>query len=218
MKPSRLFVSQDDFSNRFKDTFIYYNGIPKYVHSCTQTKASDPGTYAFNCFDFNDELDFSKKVQLVYLDDEGVNFRHYNLGYSQYNEFGCMWVARMPARQWKQGLRKDQCQFVGYQHDDEAVHLLTPTKYTYRMMMNEYIDPKNAIEFMKAHVRRGVKLPIHKNFALYAERNSTDLAPEYKGIMITQLSEGGGLQVKPEFRYLLQIPEYHKLLNELSIR
>lgn len=215
MKPSSLFISLEDFSNRFKDTFIYYKGVPKYVHSCTQLKARDTDSLAFLAFDFEGGLDLNVEPQVINLNDEDVNFRQYNLGYVQYNAYNSMWCARMPARQWKQGLRKDQCQFVGYVEDD-AFAILQPGAFTYNMLMNIYSSPQKAIETVKAvsGTRRSARIPIHKNFAIYGEHRGTDFGLEYKGINIApRPGTGAKPEIIKDFQYLLKIPEYSRLLN-----
>lgn len=215
MKPSRLYLNLDDFSNRFKDTFIYYQGVAKYVFNCSMLDHDDRETYSFNVLPFKEGLDVGQRTNSILLNDEEVNFRDYNIGYVHTNDYYSLWSARAPSRQWKQGLRRDQCQFTGnYSEDDENSDALGPNRYTYNMLMNSYPTVEMAIDKMRTtFVSRNCKLAINKNFALLNTRNSKDLAIEYKGLIVSNYEPKP--QLVKEFRYLLNVPEYSKLLSAL---
>lgn len=216
MKPSSLFVSSEDFSNRFKDTFIYYKGVPKYVQACSMPKPGDLESLSFNIVDFKKGYDPDSESEIVLLNDEGINFRQYNLGYCNYDNYGAVWVARTPARQWKQGLRKDQCQFAGATGDDTYM-VLAPTPHTFNTLMNIYSTYEEAIDFLRinSRVRKLIKVPIHKNFAVYTKYGSTNIVLEYKGLTAST-NDSSSPKLLPNFKYLMDIPEYAKFLKWLS--
>lgn len=217
MKPSHLFLNHDDFSNRFKETYIYYRDVPKFVHSCTMINNEDLDTLAFNAFDFKSGLNFSSKIQVILLNDPDVNFRQYKLGYSSYSEIGAMWISRAPARQWKQGLRKDQCHVLGYHLENEAQNsTLYPGEFTYQMLTGAYPSIEHSLNRMGLYPSKTVKIPIHKDFALIRRQQTKTVGVEYKGMLICPLIDTGFKpEISSEFRYLLNIPEYAKLLNQV---
>lgn len=216
MKPSQLFVNSEDFSNRFKDTFIYYKGVPKYVHQCTLMKAGDMESLAFLAYDFDGVLNLEVEPQVIFLNSEDVNFRDYNLGYNQVSATSAVWIARAPMRQWKQGLRRDQCQGAGFLSDNDSMSdYLAPMANTYQMLMNAYPSPEAAIiRIQNQPLNRTLKIAIHKNFAILRFNSSRSFVIEYKGSIITERVDGNYTnKISPEYRYLLDIPEYSKLLN-----
>lgn len=223
MKPSKLFVNLDDFSNRFKDTFIYHKGVAKYVFSVSAHKVGDQSTYFFYAIDFeNIEPGHGlteENPERVMLDDEEVNFRDYNIGYTHCSPISSMWAARFPARQWKQGFRRDQCQLIGQYlgHDDE-VPILAPDKQTFNMLMNRYMSYGEACNLAMVNARKGCRVPFHKNFAIISSQARGTHPPmlglEYKGTYVSEDREGK-LILKPEFKHLLTIPEYSKLLSSV---
>jgi len=217
MKPSQLFLNLDDFSNRFKDTFIYYKGVPRYVKSVTADHTHQPETFMFVSYSFKGGMDSSSGKNIL-LDDEGINFRNYSLGYTQLDNFNALWLARTPGRQWKQGLRRDQLQIVGQMDDPMSGDVLQANRYTYDMLTDNYPTIREALDTLRANPAIGVKVPVHKNFALYRGRRMKIPLIEYKGVSITQFDELKRKRVlNPKFAYLLDVPEYSRILNCLMM-
>lgn len=218
MKPSQLFVNLDDFSNRFKDTIIYYNDIPKYVIGVTTLEPGNMEKAAFQVYDFKDGLNLNKNPELILLNDEAVNFRNYNIGYIQYKENMAVWVTRCPNRQWKQGLRRDQCQ-LSAPIDDDIGHLeiLGANSITYNMLCNNYKTVDSVLEVIKSNPNKNSIIAIHKNFAIIYSKNTKKYYIEYKGVGLSSMTDKG-LKFNEDFKYLLNIPEYGKLLDGLFIQ
>ena len=125
-----------------------------------------------------------------------------------------LWGARNPFRQWKQGLRADQVQYVG--HDDSMVSaMLACNQYTYNMLANIYPTVEGALEDTRRFTadNYNTRIAIHKNFALIGVRNFKHVGLEYKGMDMTSFNSEGVPKLNPEMRYLTNIPEYSKLLR-----
>lgn len=117
----------------------------------------------------------------VPLSDPELGYMQFKLGYLNYAQYA-VWCYRIPLRQYRQGLRHDQCAIRDESNlQPRAVDWFNfgANVHTGEMMEGSYPTFEEAVAKLDGGA---TKVAFHQNFAVYRDRMRKDYVLEYKGV------------------------------------
>lgn len=206
-----LYDNVQDARAKLQGTFCYYKGRAVNVRevderdlngstqiSCLMSFMDDPGSRGFR----------------IPMTDPEFAYMQFNLGYMNVGPYA-VWYYRIPLRQYRQGLRRDQCSVrdeSGLQPNGghHGYDLLGNNAHTADMMMNKYPTFEEAIK--KLSDGQTIKIAFHRNFALFRDKLRRDYVLEYKGVPTAFGSTDAMFKCADNMGYL------RETLQELNIK
>jgi hypothetical protein len=138
------------------------------------------------------------------IEDPKFNCYDYNLGYLNRGVVSA-WFYRIPAKQWKQGLKNDQIAVKASCQDFYNIDFKSSQDLA-RMLENNYPNFETCVKSLKSMNTR--ILAFHKNFAMTFDDIHDDFIFEYKGDKI-----GYSNNLK-DFKFIKQYEHLEESLKE----
>lgn len=167
----------NDAKNKLGGTMVYFDGS---AVGCRQVEELETGMRILLC-PFNNPNGRGKWEDIL---DKRLAYMEYNIGYVNDYEYAT-WFMRMPYKQYRQGLRVDQCEYR-----DESGQFRVPglaqqqilnyNDATAKMLENKYPSFEEAHELVKSG--KAQKMAFHVDFAIYKDRLHGRIVLEHKGI------------------------------------
>jgi len=196
----------EDAKAKLAASIVYYDGVPVYIKN-----VDEQGDGSFHAILTNTLT--GKHLMQKDITDPLFNFTRFNLGYSNHKASACWWY-RVPAKQYKQGLKSDQ---LRHKASDPAMatgggFAFNPTTCINEMLINQYPSMEEAEKAVRdADWTRVVAF--HKNFAMSYDKIHKDMLLEYKGTVIGFINKNLGLQLVEEYEHL-----YESLKEVVNVR
>jgi hypothetical protein len=196
------FDNLDDVNGKFHATICMLKGKAVYVKSCGY-QHNDNGAHIPGKFNIAVTQLGVKESITCKLDDPEFDYKNYNIGYANYKD-AAVWWFRKPMKQFKQGLRKEQMQWLSthpYFVLNDGFIFVGPVV---KMLQNEY-PPMDVIrEILVEGTAHSVAW--HRDFALSYDHVHEDYVLEYRGKKVGA-SMGGKLdqfKLMAEYKHLAE--------------
>lgn len=171
------FDNLDDVNSKFAGTIIYFEKEPVVV------KNGAPSAVHEGKFDLH-ITGLNNRIKAVPLDDPGVRYRDYNLGYANHGAHTA-WYYRRAVRQYRQGLKRDQ---LGYRVSNSSYEMETQGgAFQYSgafidMLVDKYPHREQIKELLVDN--KAYAVAFHRDFALAYDVLHEDFILEYRGTKI----------------------------------
>ncbi len=185
----------DDARTKLAGTYCLYKGKALTVKQVDQFPDNGTKFLAWGPNMFN-----GRNVQFE-VEDPDFNCSDYNIGYVNMNCCS-VWFYRVPAKQWRQGLRYDQCKAKYTNKEYAQMVSLKACKQVAEMLENKYPIFNNAKDLV---VSGDVAvMAFHKDFALSRDRIHQDWLIEYKGTTIGFMDGKRSTKLMDEHEHLTE--------------
>lgn len=184
----------EDVGGKFTGTIVLYDGRAMAVKSCHMSEKIKNG-YSLLLQGVNG------KVVVVELNDPLLNYKNFNIGYTNHTNY-VVWWYRRPLKQYHQGLRKTQmgCKLANPEiMIEENFGFYGPTC---KMLEGDYPNIGLTGELLGREQAKAVAF--HKDFALSFDRLHKDHILEYRGnkVGVSTNSKFNDFRLLPEFEHL----------------
>jgi hypothetical protein len=181
----------EDVRSKLLGTYIYYDGK---VHLVKDAMEVEMGKYALKLATPN-----ARNYKTAFLNDEGLNFMRYNLGYSNHGHSAAWWY-RIPLKQYRQGLKAEQVR--PFASKEEFLHRVEFGMNKPIIDMLENVYPKFEEIEKPLKDRNAEVLAFHKDFAACWDHIHKDMILEYKGKAIGCFKKD--FELMDEYQHLIE--------------
>lgn len=174
-----LYDNLVDARAKLQGTYFYYQGRAVYCREIND-RSDDPAAPELYCMVGWLSNPGGKRFSISLTDPE-ISYMQHNLGYINSSGYA-LWFYRIPMRQYRQGLREDQCRTrdeSGVINPDNLPHFMGHNPETGLMMENTYPSFDEAVALIKT--KAATKVAFHRNFATYIDPFRKDVIIEHKG-------------------------------------
>lgn len=190
------FDNIEDVTGKFHGTICYYDGKPVLVKQASCNPEKD-GEFLLIISGANG------RGKTINLNDKAFSYKDYNIGYANSGSYS-PWFYRKPAKQYKQGLKKDQ---MGWRFGTPGAMLAEHfgmSKAFINMLENSY--PSR--ETVKDYLMQGAiqTMAFHRDFAVSYDGIHEDFILEHQGIKV-------GTSIGPQLKQF-KLVDTHKHLAE----
>jgi len=195
--PKLGYDNLEDTKTKLLGTYCYYADKAFTVKTVnTAVPNADNGDYVIS-----GQLMFNGRGVEFKIDDPKFNCTHYNLGYVNFSP-SSHWYYRIPAKQYKQGLRYDQVGCKVTKSEYYGGPNFKPSKPLALMLENNYPTLPEALKSVKDKER--VVTAFHKNFAVSYDEVHNDFVIEYKGNYIGHTHDFREIKLMREYDHLIE--------------
>lgn len=203
-----------DARAKLQGTLAYYGDTSVYIHEITEY-LPDPNAnvLGMRCR-LNWLTDMTAKRQTVDITDLKFRYMEFNIGYINAYQYAT-WFFRMPFRQYRQGLRNDQCQFrdesgLWRNINVNQAHILGATAETGFMMEDKYPSFEEALKGVRD--KTAIKIAFHRDFAISQDGLRGEIVLEHKGIPTAYADTGMIFKCNSELNFL------RETISELKLK
>lgn len=191
-----LYDNFEDVRAKLLNTMCYYKGKAIFIKDI-QHDAEDPNDFILVYVTVD-----NRNRKHVKLSDPGLNYLNFNLGYVTYNGVGAVWWYRIPQRQYRQGLKRDQLGIVSPNARGLQGLEFNFDRNVVNMLENKYPKFGEVAEQVRDFNDRSVAF--HRDFATSWDRIHRDYIIEYKGRPIGSATDTQNFKLIDEYQHLTE--------------
>ncbi len=195
------FDNINDVNGKFVGTICYYDKKAVFIKEAGKDGDGD----------FVVWIQFANgtRGRFVKLTDPAFSYRDFNIGYSNNNQYAVWWY-RIPHKQYRQGLKKDQmscfCPEIPHAGMEYPFQFNKPFAL---MLQNEYPNIQEASKLLRDAEEGRSIVAFHRDFALKWDRMHQDHILEYRGNQV-------GVNINSSLTEFRLVPEFQHVQEALK--